>query len=90
MEGVIGLVFLCSLIYGIWRSQRRYKTVLYAFLATVVGCAIYMVAGYFIGLSGYAGGYIGIQVGLLCGALSALVHSRRTQTAVVAFIDKNR
>lgn len=78
MGVVIFVAFVVSVGYAINRSKRRWRTVLYMLLASIAGFAIYAVSGYFVGLSGYAVGEIGLSVGLLCGALVALVHSRRS------------
>jgi hypothetical protein len=78
-EGLIGLAFITALVVGLWRSKRRLQTALYIFLAVLIGCVTYIVLAYLVGISGYAGGYIGIDIGLLCGALVALVHSRKSR-----------
>lgn len=78
MGGLILLVFIIAVVYAIHRSKRRWRTTLYLLLGMLAGVAAYVVTSYFVGLSGYAAGEISVSVGLLCGALTALIHSRRS------------
>jgi peptidoglycan/LPS O-acetylase OafA/YrhL len=78
MGTVILIVFIVAVAYAIKRSKRRWRTALYTLMAVVVGFAVYAIVGYFAKLPGIAVGEIGLNVGLLCGALVALIHSRRS------------
>jgi peptidoglycan/LPS O-acetylase OafA/YrhL len=77
MAGLILVVFVVAVGYAIKRSQRRWRTALYTLMAVVGGLAAYAIVGYFAKLPGIAAGEIGLNIGLLCGALAALIHSRR-------------
>jgi peptidoglycan/LPS O-acetylase OafA/YrhL len=78
MGAVILIVFVVAVGYAINRSKRRWRTALYTLMAVVVGFAVYAIAGYFAKLPGIAVGEIGLNIGLLCGAIVALIHSRRS------------
>jgi peptidoglycan/LPS O-acetylase OafA/YrhL len=77
MVGLILVAFVVAVGYAINRSKRRWRTALYTLMAVVGGLAAYAIVGYFAKLPGIAAGEIGLNIGLLCGALAALIHSRR-------------
>jgi peptidoglycan/LPS O-acetylase OafA/YrhL len=78
MGAVILIVFVVAVGYAINRSKCRWRTALYTLIAVAVGFAVYVIVGYFAKLPGIAVGEIGLNISLLCGALVALIHSRRS------------
>lgn len=91
--GVIGIFFLAVLFYSLVRSSKKWLTALYMAIWAIVGLLLFVVAGYFCGLSGEASGYIGVDVALLCAMLAALIHSRRNKSQTEnphEFIEKGK
>ena len=77
--GLVLVGFVGAFAFSLIRSRERLKTALYSVGAILFGTLCFVVAGYFSKLNGEVVGEIGVDVGLLCGILAALVHSRRSR-----------
>lgn len=76
MGSLILLAFVGVFIFAIYRSKKRIKTALYGLVAILIGFVCFGVAGYFSKLTGEVVGELGLYVGMLCGMLAMLIHSR--------------
>jgi|GEM_PF-4783045 energy-coupling factor transporter transmembrane protein EcfT len=74
---LILLLFIGAFIFSMIRSKAKLKTVIYVFASMLLALLVMVIVGWFVKLNGYAVGEASVDVCLLIGTLTALIHSRR-------------